>query len=27
MIFHFCRAASNVCSVQISHVCTFDRQR
>ena len=27
MVFHFCRAASNVCSVQISHVCTFDRQR
>ena len=27
MIFHFSRAASNVCSVQISHVCTFDRQR
>jgi hypothetical protein len=27
MIFHFCRAASDVGSVQIRHVCTFIRQR
>ena len=27
MIFHFCRAAFDVCSVQISHVCTFSKQR